>query len=298
LQPEQLALLQMAQIDPQSEALRQALAGSYLSPLAQAAAPTAQQFQSYLDLYGQVDPTALAARQQLMSDLATQEALGTQLDPATIRQLEQQTRESQIARGNVYGTPQLVAEAMTRGQAGLALQQQRQAALQGYLGSGQTVGDVAMNLYNQQQAQLRASQQAAMGYLASPVTPYQAGSQYLTTAENRAAAAAQGGPTYMPQGPSGYYTGAGTSSFPQYGLDMSQLANQWYNSINQWNMQSYALRGGGGGGAGGKAAGAGIGALGGAASGALMGAAAGGVGAIPGAIIGALGGAAKGYFSS
>ena len=290
-QPESVALKQMAQIDPASEALRGGLAGSYLTPLAQAAAPTAGQFQGLLKTYGQVDPTGAAARTQLGSDLAAQERLGTQLDPATQRQLEQQTRIAQGARGNVYGTPQLVEEAMTTGQAGMALQQQRQQALQGYLTSGASTGDLAMNLYNQQQANLRASQQAALGYLGSGQTPYQAGASYLNTAEQRAAAAAQGGAAYNPQGPSGYYTGQGASSFPQYGLDTSQTAANWYNLMNAYNQPQGGASGQN------KAGSAAAGALGGAASGAMTGMAAGPYGALIGGAVGAVGGAAKGYFS-
>jgi hypothetical protein len=280
-------------------------------------APKAADIQSYLNLYGQIDPTGLAARKQLGTALASQAALGSKLDPETAREVDQATREAQIARGNVYGTPQLVQEAMTRGQAGLALQQQRQGALQSYLSSGQDVGSVAQGLYQQgqqnylqqyqnylaaymqNQANQRAAQQGAVGYLGSGTTPYQAGASYLGAAQNAAAAAAQGGPSYQPQGPGANYTGAGTPSYPQYGLDMSQLANQWYQTMNYSNLgygQLAASQQGASGGQ--KAASAGVGALSGAASGALMGSAAGGVGAIPGALIGALGGAAKGYFSS
>jgi len=294
-QPEMNALAQMAQIDPSSELLRQGLAASYLSPLINAAAPSAQQFQSYLDMYGQVDPTTLAARQRLGSDLAAQEALGSQLDPETAREIEQQVRAGQTARGNVYGTPQLVQEAMTRGQAGLALQQQRQQMLGSYLQSGVSPGDVALNLYQMQQNQLRAAQAAAQSYLGSGVTPYQAGAGYLNQAEQRAAAAAQGGAAYMPQGPSGYYTGAGASSFPQYGIDMSQLANQWMQGMNYGQYQGYALTPQKSGGFSG--AGAAKGALGGAASGALAGSAIPGVGTIVGGLLGGVMGGLGGGFS-
>jgi hypothetical protein len=294
VQPESVALQQMAQIDPASEALRQQLAQSYATSLGQAQTPTAAQFQSYLNLAKQVDPTTAAARAKLGSDLASQEALGTQLDAQTQREVDQATRDAQIARGNVYGTPQLVQEAMTRGQAGLALQQTRQQALQSYLSSGQTPGDVAMNLYNQQQNQLRANQGAALSYLGSGSTPYQAGSSYVQLANQNAATAAQGGPQYNPSALGQQYTGTGASSFPQYGIDMSQLAGNWYNNINAANLQAYGLTPQNS--QGGKLASAGVGALSGAATGALGGAAVGGVGAIPGAIIGALGGAASGYF--
>ena len=297
LQPEQVALQQMAQTDPATEALRQQLSQSYATSLGQAQTPTASQFQSYLNLAKQVDPTTAAARQQLGTDLAAQEAQGTALDPATQRQIEQQTRIAQIARGNVYGTPQLVQEAMTTGQAGLALQQQRQQALQSYLTSGATPGDVAMNLYNQQQNQLRANQSSALSYLGSGSTPYQAGSSYVQLANQNAANAAQGGPSYNTgaQSPSQYYTGGGASSFPQYGTDMSQLAGNWYNNMNAANLQAYGLSGAGQGTN--KGASAASGALQGAASGALTGAATGPWGALIGAGVGAVAGGAKGYFS-
>jgi hypothetical protein len=321
LQPEQVALQQMAQIDPASEALRQQLAASYASPLAAAGnvpmpvtptmgPPSAAALQSYLNAYGQIDPTGLAATQQLETALSQQAALGSQLDPVTQMQVEQATREAQLARGNVYGTPQLVQEAMTTGQAGLALQQQRQQALQSYLTSGAAPGVLANQLYQQGlanyqnqynqylnawnagQGNLRAAQAGAMGYLGSGITPYQAGANYVSNANQMAALAAQGGPVYQPQGPSSYYTGAGTSSFPQYGLDISQIGNQYMQAMNYGQYQQAALNQPRGGGAGGAAGGA----LQGAASGALTGAATGPWGALIGAGVGALGGAAKGYF--
>jgi hypothetical protein len=222
--PEQVALSQLQQIDPTSEALRANLGQSYLNTLNQAPMPTAPTFaggqapaagdvQNYLDLYKQIDPAGYAQRQgmaQQVSDYVTkvtgqapssaqdalakysqldpqgyaqlgqlggamgsylssaqqQAALGTQLDPQTIREITQATRLGQQARGNVYGTPQLVAEAMTRGQAGMAIQQQRQAALgqagqamQSYLTSGAMPGTFGQQLYQQG----LANQQGALG---------------------------------------------------------------------------------------------------------------------------------------
>jgi hypothetical protein len=293
--PESLALQQMQQIDPTSEALRQGLGQSYLSNLAQTSAPSAADFQSLLNTYAQVDPTGAAARQKLGTDLASQEALGAQLDPGTIREVEQGTRAAQIARGNVYGTPQLVAETMARGSAGEQRMLQRQGALQSYLSSGQTMGDVAMNLYNQRQNQLRASQGAGLGYLGSGQTPYQAGASYVNMAQQNAAMAAQGGPQYNPASLGQQYTGAGASSFPQYGLDMSQLAGNWYNNINQANLQAYGLQQAYGQKSGGSGMGAATGALGGAASGALAGSALGPWGTVIGGLGGALAGGLSGY---
>jgi hypothetical protein len=346
IQPEQVALANMAQIDPASEALRGALGQSYLGQLGsaqltpeqtalkqqlgqsyasslaaqqalpqKAQPPSAADLQSYLNTYQQVDPTGAAGRSQLESALTSQAALGTQLDPETIREITQQTRAAQAARGNVYGTPQLVQEAMTRGQAGMAIQQQRQQALQSFLSSGQSTGDVALNLYqqgqaqynqnlanlraaqqgafgylNQGQANLQAAQQGATSYLTSPATPYAAGAQYVDRAEAAAANAAQGGAAYNPSQVSQSYQGA---QLPQYGLDIGAQATNWYNSmVNQAGQQAaYSQPKSGGAGA---AAG---GALKGAASGALTGAAGGPWGALIGAGVGAIGGAAQSYFS-
>jgi hypothetical protein len=356
-QPESLALRQMQQIDPVSEALRGGLGASYLANLGGgppapqfggmpkfgldlsrgAAAPAAGDVQSYLNLYKQIDPQGYAQRVALaggmdkfVQNAQAQAALGSQLDPGTIREVEQGTRAAQIARGNVYGTPQLVAETMARGSAGeqrlLQRQQMLQSALgqqQSYLGSGLGLGDVANTLYNQGynrylqgygaqtgaalqgygaqlqgwQAQQNArlqSQGAALGYLGSGQTPYQAGASYLNMAQQNAAQAAQGGPQYQPAALGQQYTGAGAPSFPQYGLDMSQLAGNWYNNINQANLQAYGLqqaygqRGGGG-------MGAATGALGGAASGALAGSAMGPWGTLIGAGVGAAAGGLSGY---
>jgi hypothetical protein len=297
----------MAQIDPTSEALRQSLGQSYLTNLAaRPSAPAAGDVQSYLDLYKQIDPQGYAQRvalaggmDQFVQNAQAQAALGSQLDPGTVREVEQGTRAAQIARGNVYGTPQLVAETMARGSAGeqrlLQRQQMLQSALgqqQSYLGSGLGLGDVANTLYNQGYNRFLQGQGAALGYLGSGQTPYQAGASYLNMAQQNAAQAAQGGPQYNPASLGQQYTGAGAPSFPQYGLDVSQLAGNWYNNINQANLQAYGL-GQAYGQKGGSGMGAAAGALGGAASGALAGSAAG----LPGMIIGGVGGALAGGLS-
>jgi hypothetical protein len=195
----------------------------------------------------------------------------------------------------VYGTPQLVEEAMTTGEAGLQLQQQRQQALQSYLSSGQTPGDIAFNVYNQQQNQLRASQGAALSYLGSGSTPYQVGSQAVQQAQGNAATAAQGGPQYNPQSLQPNYSGT-AQQFPQYGLDIGQQAQNYYNSMS---AQNAALASGGGQNKGMSALTGGLsGALSGAASGAVLGSIIPGLGNLIGAGIGAAVGGALGAGSS
>jgi hypothetical protein len=306
--PESAALQQMAQIDPTSEALRQSLGQSYLTNLAaRPSAPAAGDVQSYLDLYKQIDPQGYAQRvalaggmDQFVQNAQAQAALGSQLDPGTIREVEQGVRSAQGARGNVYGTPQLVEETMARGSAGeqrlLQRQQLLQSALgqqQSYLGSGLGLGDVANTLYNQGYNRFLQGQGSALGYLGSGQTPLQAGSSYYQQALSNAANAAQGGPQYNPASLGQQYTGAGAPSFPQYGLDVSQLSGNWYNNINQANLQAYGLGQAYGQKSGGSGMGAAAGALGGAASGALAGSAAG----VPGMIIGGVGGALAGGLS-
>ena len=294
--PETQAQKQMAQIDPASEALRSQLAASYQDPNT-AANPTAAQYQSYLDTFKSVDPEEYAQRQGLatsmdsyLKQMQDQNALGSQLDPVTAHQVEQQTRLGQAARGNVYGTPQMVEEAMTTGQAGLALQQQRQAALssalgqqQSYLGSGLGLGDTAMSLYQQGLANKSNAQQNALSYLSSGQTPYQAGSAYLNQAQGNAANAAQGGPVYQPASLGAGNLGTAQQA-PQYGLDVGAQSQNYFNSLNN----AY------GGGAAGSTKNKAVSAATGAVSGAVSGAAAGSVIPVYGTAIGAVGGAIAG----
>ena len=287
---ETTALGQMAKVDPASEALRQQLAGSYATPLSQAQAPSAGQLQSYLDIYRQIDPTAYAGAQALGSQVMGNVALGSQLDPITQMQLQQQVRAAQGARGNVYGTPQLVEEAMTTGQAGLALQQQREQAAQSYLQSGVGLGSTALNMYQQNLANLRAAQQGAQSYLASGVTPYQAGAGYLGAAQQAGAAASAGGPVYQPAALGSPYSYLN----PQYGQQTSATWLGYFQALQNQYAQNYAMNRSQGGGAGGALAGGLSGALSGAVGGATLGSVIPGVGTLVGAGIGALAGGGLG----
>ena len=310
--PETNALKQMAQIDPTSEALRTSLGQSYADTLSKAnTPPSAADYQSYLNTFQQVDPEEYAQRQGLatsmdsyLKSMQDQFALGSQLDPTTAKQVEQQTRLAQAGRGNVYGTPQMVEEAMASGQAGQALQQQRTqnlaAALggeQSYLGAGLGLGDTAMSLYQQGLANKANAQQNALSYLSSGQTPYQAGAGYLNQANANAANAAQGGPVYQPASLGAGNLGTAQQA-PQYGLDVGSQAQNYFNSLNN----AY-----GAGSSGtknplvGAGVGAGTGALSGAASGATLGSVYPGigtaVGAGVGAVAGGLMGGASGYYS-
>lgn len=323
--PETAALQQMAQIDPTSEALRTQLGQSYTQRLAQTPTPTlntgqapsASTLQSYLDTYQQIDPTGYAQRQQLaagessyLQQAQAQAALGATLDASTQREVSQAARQAQVARGNVYGTPQLVQEAMQRGTAGIALEQQRMANLgsalgqyQGYLSAGLGIGDLANQLYNTgfsqnlsayntQLGALNQAQGSALGYLGSGQTPYQAGAAYVNQAQNTAGSAAQGGPQYNPASLSAGMTGTAQQA-PQYGLDIGAQAQQWYQSMSYYSaMQNQVPQ-----------KNPGMSAAAGAATGALSGATAGtaitpGIGTVIGGLAGAVLGGVGGYFGA
>ena len=306
--PESAALKQMGQIDPTTEALRSSLGQSYADSLSKASTPpSAADYQSYLNTFKAVDPSEYAARAGLgtsmdsyLKSMQDQFALGSQLDPTTAKQVEQQTRLAQAGRGNVYGTPQMVEEAMSTGQAGQALQQQRTqnlaAALggqQSYLGAGLGLGDTAMSLYQQGLSNKANAQQNALSYLSSGQTPYQAGAGYLNQANANAANAAQGGPVYQPASLGQGNLGTAQQA-PQYGLDVGSQAQNYFNSLNN-------AYGTGAAGTKNRAVGAGVGAASGAVSGAAAGAPLAGATygmSIPiGAGIGALAGGASGYYS-
>src|SRR5206468_4849445 len=85
------------------------------------------------------------------------------------------------------------------------------------------------------------AQGAALGYLGSGQTPYQAGASYLDRAQQNAAYAAQGGPQYNPAALGQSYTGTAAQA-PQYGLGIGGQTNQWYNSLAAYGGQSQAQR--------------------------------------------------------
>jgi len=90
------------------------------------------QYRQMLSALQQIDPSGYALREKtaggisgyldrLQGDLSQ----GTHLTKDQEKELEQQIRRSQAARGNVYGQAPVQAEAFTKGQAGLNLYQQR-----------------------------------------------------------------------------------------------------------------------------------------------------------------------------
>lgn len=218
-------------------------------------APTSPQ--DALAQYQKLDPQGFASMQALNSseDLGLktatdQLALGSQLDDVTQMQVEQQARKGQADRGNLYGSGQAAVEAMTTGQAGQALLQQRQQAaqaaqgnMQSYLTSGATAGAVGDTRYQQG----LANRQGAMGMVGSALGTEQAarGAQqsYLTsgldlgtTAMNmyqqqlaNRANANQGALSYLGSGQTPYQAGASYLSGAQTDAANAATGGPVYN---------------------------------------------------------------------
>src|SRR5215471_18218995 len=137
---QQLAALK--QLDPTGTALQQALGQKISTDLARGYVDPRQNA-LYSSLTSQVardikqgglSPQQAAAYRALGAGTMAQYGLGTQQDPAALRQEQQSIRAAQSARGNVYGNAPISAEALYLGQRGQQLQQQRTANLQNFLG--------------------------------------------------------------------------------------------------------------------------------------------------------------------
>ena len=83
------------------------------------------------------DPTGYEVREMLGESAKADLARGTELSPDMARQVTQQERAAQAARGNIYGSAPAAAEAMTLGDAGFRMRQQRLANAASFL-SGTT----------------------------------------------------------------------------------------------------------------------------------------------------------------
>jgi hypothetical protein len=110
--------------DPQRIAEQQSLQAQF--------GPT--QYAQQLAALRQLDPTGYAARQALGQRVLGDLNRGTQLDPEYARQLEQNVRAGQSARGNILGNSAVSAEALYKGQRAQQLYGQRLAEAGGFLG--------------------------------------------------------------------------------------------------------------------------------------------------------------------
>jgi len=83
------------------------------------------------------DPTGYEVREMLGEKARRGLELGSQLSPEMAAQVEEREQAAQAARGNIYGTAPAAAEAMSMGDAGFRMEQQRLANAAAFL-SGTT----------------------------------------------------------------------------------------------------------------------------------------------------------------
>lgn len=83
------------------------------------------------------DPTGYAVREMLGEKAKRGLELGSQLSPEMAAQVEEREEAAQAARGNIYGTAPAAAQAMSMGDAGFRMEQQRLANAASFL-SGTT----------------------------------------------------------------------------------------------------------------------------------------------------------------
>ena len=104
----------------QAEATRQTAAGQIFNVAS--ISPSLRQAEAI------ASPETEAIRGELTSQIGSELAAGTQLDPQLRRELQQQVRAAQTARGISFGAAPVAEEALFVGSRALQLRQQRQAA--------------------------------------------------------------------------------------------------------------------------------------------------------------------------
>lgn len=230
---------------------------------------------SLMSRINQADPEFLKVRQKLGQQVADGLDSGYGLGDALSREVEQNIRKGQTARGNWLGPAPTAQEAMGKASFGLDLYNQRQAQANQFLNS-RGAGD------------LFGAYSSATDSFMPPnvITPT---GQYVDSSA----------PAQMATAEASNYNSYNNSLISAYAANtqaqFGSYDRQWdrylYNTSVANGLYNTSSSGGG---AGSIIAGGASGMLSGAMVGATMGSAAGGIGAIPGAIIGAFAGGALG----
>jgi len=173
---------QMRQVDPEGFGLREEFAGRLRRGEGTAEdlalGIDTPEYEELGDIPELADTEMTAAgRQELEMQLADQLMRGEQLTSQQQRMLEQGVRGASAARGQALGSGAGLREAIAKLEGGMQLGQQRRGEYLGFLGSGQSQGDVANRLaqqnfantmqrvqqINQARGQGFAAQQQALG---------------------------------------------------------------------------------------------------------------------------------------
>ena len=170
--PEERALQQIRQIDPNLFATAQGLAQRYralgTAPLPETTTPTTE-----------------ALRTTIEEEALNQLRLGSTIGAEERRGYEQAVRAAQTARGNIAGLGPAVQEAATLGMAGEQRKLARYGAAQQFLTSGQTSEDALRADIAFRDALLRTRLGEAANFIAQGPSPYMLGQ--ARTAQQQAA---------------------------------------------------------------------------------------------------------------
>ena len=229
--PEQRALDQLKEIDPQLFETIQGLGKQYNELLAQPVGPTTAE-------------STEALRRDTEGRIAAQLALGSQLGAEERRQYEQAARGAQTARGNIFGVAPAVEEAVTTGLAGEQRLQARLGAAQGFLSSGQSVSDALSRDVGFRNALQQSRLGAAADFAAGGPTAYnmanaRAGQQANMISQYVGAALPQqtGGFAATPSASTPY-----GSVDPQAGFRGAQNAAQIYGNLLDYASSTYGAQ--------------------------------------------------------
>jgi uncharacterized protein YdbL (DUF1318 family) len=229
--PEERTLDQIKQIDPKLFETITTLGEQYRTMATSPLGPTTSE-------------STEALRRQTEESIAAQLRLGSQLGAEEQRQYQQAARAAQTARGNIFGVAPAVEEAVTTGLAGEQRLATRLGAAQGFLASGQSVGDAMARDVSLRNALQQSRLGAASAFAASGPSAYNLASQ---RAAQQQALLQQytGAATQQAAGSAGQFQAARTQMTPYAYVDpnaivqLSGQAGGIYNTMQNAQASMY-----------------------------------------------------------
>lgn len=225
--PEERALDQIFQIDPETMRTAVGLGQSYRQFATTPVGPT-------------TTPETEALRRRIEGEAQAQLQLGATLGAEERRQYEQAARAAQVARGNIFGVAPAVEEAVTTGRLGEERKLQRYGAAAQFLASGETTGAALARDIALRDALTQQRLGAASGFIASGPSLYnlagartgaqQAAFQNYVAANQALPGGFQTQRTQIP-----FYQTAN----PEIPVQLSGQAAQIYNTMSNYQAQTY-----------------------------------------------------------
>lgn len=228
--PEQNVVAQIDEIDPAMMRNARLLQDQYSSMLSSPLGPT------------QDDRTEMM-RGYIEDEALNQLRMGSSLDEATRRDVQQAARAAQTARGNIYGAAPAAEEIMQTGLMGEQRKLQRYGAAAAFLGSGQSRTDQAARNTGLRQALDLNRLGAANAFLAEGANPYNIARDRVAQQDARAinyinanAAAAGGFANTAQQAEPFRYVN------PNAGINLAQNAANIFGNYLDYGSRTYAAQ--------------------------------------------------------